>query len=62
MDSVNKNIDPKNVVKNALLLVLGLIYKDRPIETYGEDISELDPSTLDNIRKEIKDILNDYSN
>ena len=62
LDIKSVNINPKTIMKNALLLVLGLIYKDEPIETYGDDISELDRSTINKIRKEIKDILNDYQN
>nr|MDO8114581.1 hypothetical protein [Candidatus Sigynarchaeota archaeon] len=46
----NENADLKNVVKNALLLILGLLYKDKSIDDFGVDIKSIPPTTKRAIR------------
>lgn len=44
------------VAQNALLLILGLIHKDEPIEEFGNDLWELEPSEIAKKLVEFKDV------
>ncbi|MFX0102075.1 MAG: hypothetical protein ACFFCS_21090 [Candidatus Hodarchaeota archaeon] len=46
------------VAQNALLLILGLIHKDEPIEEFGNDLWELDPSEIAKRLVEFKEVFN----
>ncbi|MEX2683180.1 MAG: hypothetical protein Q6373_016465 [Candidatus Sigynarchaeota archaeon] len=37
----DEDIDPRTIVQNALLLILGLLHKDEPIDNYGTDFKNL---------------------
>ena len=49
----NEEIDPRVIVKNALLLILGLLHKDEPIDNYGTDFKSLPPGK---VRKFVRDM------
>lgn len=52
-DDSNEEIDPRVIVKNALLLILGLLHKDEPIDNYGTDFNKLPPGK---VRKFVRDM------
>jgi hypothetical protein len=54
----SENIDPRMVVKNALLLILGLLHKDEPIDNYGTDFKNLPPTK---VRKFLRDMQGIFS-
>ncbi len=53
-DLENQEVDPKAVVKNALLLILGLIHKDEPVDKIGKDMSMLSPEEVKRIEEDLK--------
>ncbi|MHA1680745.1 MAG: hypothetical protein ACTSUE_07040 [Promethearchaeota archaeon] len=52
--NADNGIDPKTIVKNALLLILGLIHKNQPLEEYGSDMDELDQERIEKLRAGLK--------
>lgn len=57
-DDINEDIDPRSIVKNALLLILGLLHKDEPIDNYGIEFKNLPPSK---VRKFVRDMQGIFS-
>nr|MDO8119447.1 hypothetical protein [Candidatus Sigynarchaeota archaeon] len=54
IDDENQDVDPKAIVKNALLLILGLIHKNEPVDKLGKDISSLGPDEVRRIEDDLK--------
>ena len=52
----NENADLKNVVKNALLLILGLLHKDKSIDDLGVDIKSIPPTTKRAIDRDLQEL------
>jgi len=50
------NVDPKAVEKNALLLILGLLHKDKPNREYGVDLKSLPETKMRKIIRDLQDI------
>jgi hypothetical protein len=48
----------KTILKNVLLLVVGLYYKHRAIDDWGKNFWSLEPSKLEGLLGEIKEALN----
>ena len=48
------DLQPRALVKNALLLILGLLHKDAPVDNYGKDIASLPPEDIDRVRMQIE--------
>jgi hypothetical protein len=46
------------IAQNALLLILGLIHKDKPVEEFGDDLWSLDPSEIARKIIEFKEVFN----
>nr|MDO8086933.1 hypothetical protein [Candidatus Sigynarchaeum springense] len=53
-----QDIDPRTVVKNALLLILGLLHRDEPIDNYGTEFKKLPAKK---IRKFVSDMQGIFS-
>ncbi|MBN2154124.1 MAG: hypothetical protein JW839_21895 [Candidatus Lokiarchaeota archaeon] len=51
-----ENIDPRDIVKNALLLILGLLHKDEPIDNYGTDFKNLPAGKVRKFVRDMQDI------
>jgi len=49
-------LDPKNVVTNALMLILGLLHKDEPIDEIGVDFKSLPTAKIRKINRDLADI------
>ncbi|MHA1370432.1 MAG: hypothetical protein ACTSRA_12030 [Promethearchaeota archaeon] len=54
----NVDIDERVIIRNALLLILGLIYKDEPIENLGKDIHALSSNEVNRIIEDIRAVFN----
>ncbi len=54
--SNDENIDPRTIVQNALLLILGLLHKDEPIDNYGTDFKSLPTSKVRKIARDMQSI------
>jgi len=52
----NENADLRNVVKNALLLILGLLHKDKAIDEFGMDIESLPDTPKRKITRDLQEI------
>jgi hypothetical protein len=52
----NESIDPRTIVKNALLLILGLLHKDEPIDNYGTDFKNLPDRKMRKFVRDMQDI------
>lgn len=50
------DVQPRNLVKNALLLILGLLHKNAPVDSYGRDIASLSPEDIERVRRQIEDV------
>ena len=48
--------DPKTVVKNALMLILGLLHRDEPIDEIGVDFKSLPPAKIRKIKRDLQEI------
>ena len=49
-------VDPKNIVRNSLLLILGLLHKDEPIDTFGKEINDLSAAKKRKIARDLQDV------
>lgn len=49
-------IDTMIVVKNALMLILGLLHRDEPIEEIGIDFKNLPPAKIRKITRDLREI------
>lgn len=58
LGDLNENTDPKIIVKNALLLVLGLLHRNKPVEDYGKDLWSLDEDNIETVKERLKNIFN----
>jgi len=52
----NENADLKTIVKNALLLILGLLHKDKSIDTIGMDIKAISTDMRRKITRDLQEI------
>jgi hypothetical protein len=50
------NPDPKTVVKNALMLILGLLHRDAPIDEIGVDFKSLPAAKIRKINRDLAEI------
>jgi len=50
------NPDPKNVVTNALMMILGLLHRDAPIDEIGVDFKTLPPAKIRKITRDLAEI------
>ena len=48
-------VNKKDVIRNALLLLLGAMHKEEPLEEIGRDFWELDKNSIKKFLKEFKD-------
>jgi hypothetical protein len=55
-EDTNEEIDPRIIVKNALLLILGLLHKDEPIDNYGTDFKNLPAGKVRKFVRDMQDI------
>jgi hypothetical protein len=52
----NENADLKTVVKNALLLILGLLHKDKSMDDFGVDFKSLPDTPKRKIARDLQEI------
>jgi len=52
----NENADLKTVVRNALLLILGLLHEDRSIDEFGVDFKFLPDTPKQKIARDLQEI------
>nr|MDO8114717.1 hypothetical protein [Candidatus Sigynarchaeota archaeon] len=55
-EAQGENVDPKDIVKNALLLILGLLHKNDPIDNFGTDFRNLPASKVRKITRDLQSI------
>ncbi|HME52542.1 MAG TPA: hypothetical protein VKM55_10015 [Candidatus Lokiarchaeia archaeon] len=48
--------DPKTVVKNALMLILGLLHMNKPIDEIGVDLKTLPAAKIKKINRDLQEI------
>ncbi|HME52353.1 MAG TPA: hypothetical protein VKM55_09060 [Candidatus Lokiarchaeia archaeon] len=48
--------DPKTVVKNALMLILGLLHRDEPIDEFGVDFKSLPAAKIRKITRDLQEM------
>lgn len=57
LDKGKLDMDKKTIAKNALLLVLGLIHKDEPVDKIGEELWNLSNEEIKTKIDEFKEML-----
>jgi F420-0:gamma-glutamyl ligase-like protein len=50
------NPDPKTMVKNVLLLILGLLHLNKPIDEIGVDLKTLPKAIITKINRDLQEI------
>jgi hypothetical protein len=48
--------DPKTVVKNVLILILGLLHKNKAIDEIGVDLATLPAAKIQKITRDLQDL------
>ncbi len=56
-----EEIDPRTIVKNALLLILGVLHKDEPIDNYGTEFKNLPAKKMRKFVHDMQSIFPSYS-
>jgi hypothetical protein len=51
-----EEVDPRNIVRNALLLVLAMLHKNEPIENLGKDIWSMSKTEIKKNLAKMKDL------